>query len=507
MARRWMEKLFLLVFRLRKAGIFYCSEDTTGVQETFDFKQKGYPAVKHSRLLTSAAAACLAAWAVIKFNKDRTDISDTPRKRTLKKDAGKGKEEKKHILLISQYFYPETFRVNDMAAEWVKRGYKVTVLTGIPNYPMGKFFEGYGFKHRRRENWNGADVIRIPLIPRGSSSHKILNAAGMGANYLSFVISGIRWVRKNHIHADLVYTYQVSPMTQALVGVCYAKKYHVPHYLYVTDLWPENVESVTGIHSQAFIRPIQKMSDYIYKNTDRIFTCSQSFISRIEARGIDRSKIEFWPQYAEEFYWPADREGDLLPQDGIFNLVFAGSVGFAQGLDILVKAAKLLKAEHVVVRFHIIGDGRYLAQLKRNIKTACVEDYFYFIPRQAAEDIPRYLAFADALLLTLSRNDVFSMTLPAKIQSYFACARPVLVSADGEVCDIVNHTGAGLCSSAEDAAGFAENIKKMMQMDKSEQTKMGENALAYAAKHFNKKRQMDRLDEVFADLRIREEKQ
>ena len=151
MARRWMEKLFLLVFRLRKAGISYCSEDTTGVQETFDFKQKGYPAVKHSRLLTSAAAACLAAWAVIKFNKDRTDISDTPRKRTLKKDAGKGKEEKKHILLISQYFYPETFRVNDMAAEWVKRGYKVTVLTGIPNYPMGKFFEGYGFKHRRRD--------------------------------------------------------------------------------------------------------------------------------------------------------------------------------------------------------------------------------------------------------------------------------------------------------------------------------------------------------------------
>lgn len=420
----------------------------------------------------------------------------------------KHRKKKKHILLISQYFYPETFRVNDMAAEWVRRGYRVTVLTGIPNYPMGKFFDGYDYKHRRKERWNGADIIRLPLIPRGNSSHKILNAAGMTLNYLSFAASGRRWVRKHDIHADLVYTYEVSPMTQALIGVWYAKRYHVPHYLYVTDLWPENVESVTGIHSKALIRPVQKMTDYIYQNTERIFTCSKSFVSRIEARGIPRSKIEFWPQYAEEFYYPAERKGDLLLQDGIFNLVFAGSMGFAQGLDILVKAAQMLKTERIRVRFCLIGDGRYLAQLKKNIKAALVEDYFHFIPRQAAQDIPGYLAFADALLLTLSKNDVFSITLPAKIQSYFACGRPVLVSADGEACRIVSRAGAGLCSGAEDAAGFAENIKKMMNMDEAELRKMGENALAYAKKHFNKSRQMDRLDEVFASVpvRIRKEK-
>ena len=211
--------------------------------------------------------------------------------------------------------------------------------------------------------------------------------------------------------------------------------------------------------------------------------------------------FEFWPQYAEEFYKPAEREGDLLPQDGILNLVFAGSVGFAQGLDILVKAAEKLKKDHIIVRFHIIGDGRYLAELQENIKTASVENYFNFIPRQTAEDIPRYLAFADALLITLSKSDVFSITLPAKTQSCFACGRPVLVSADGEIQEIVNRARAGLCSGAEDVDGFVKNIKKMMEMDESERKKMAENALAYAEKYFNKDRQMDRLDEVFMSVR------
>lgn len=413
---------------------------------------------------------------------------------------------KKHILLISQYFYPEAFRVNDMAAEWVKRGYKVTVLTGIPNYPTGKFFDGYGYKHKRRETWNGVDIIRIPLIPRGNSKNKFLNATGMSANYLSFVASGRRWVKKNDISADLVYTYEVSPMTQALIGTWYSKKYNIPHYLYVTDLWPENVESVTGIHSKAVIKPIQKMVDYIYQNTDRIFTCSQSFISRIEAREINKSKIEFWPQYAEEYYKPVAREGNLLPQDGIINLVFAGNVGFAQGMDILVKAAQILKKNHTTVRFNIVGDGRYLPDLQRNIKAVSVEEYFNFIPRQAAEAIPRYLAFADALLITLSKSDVFSITLPAKTQSCFACGKPILVSADGEIQDIVNSARAGLCSGAGDVDGFVENIKKVIVMDEAERKKMGENALAYAEEHFNKDRQMDRLDEVFIGAGDREEK-
>ncbi len=399
---------------------------------------------------------------------------------------------KPHILVISQYFYPETFRINDMASEWVKRGYKVTVLTGIPNYPMGKFFEGYGYRSRRKERWNGMEIIRIPLIPRGNSS------VGMVANYLSFAVSGFIWKAMTDIRADLVFTFEVSPMTQALIGCWYKKKYHVPHYLYVTDLWPENVESVTGIHSKAVIYPIQKMVDYVYKNCDRIFTCSQSFIEPISQRGISKARIEFWPQYAEDFYRPVKKEDSLeKPKDEVLNLVFAGSVGYAQGLGILVEAAKILKSENRRVCFHIIGDGRYLPKLQESIKANNLEDSFNLIPRKPAEEIPKYLAWADALLITLSKSDVFSITIPAKTQSCMACGKPILVSADGEVQEIIQEADAGLCSDAEDVCGFVDNIKSFMELSTDRRNELASNALHYSEIHFNKERLLGRLDEIF----------
>lgn len=159
---------------------------------------------------------------------------------------------KKHILVVSQYFYPEPFRINDICSEWVKRGYQVTVLTGIPNYPQGKYYEGYDLAHKRTEEWNGVKIVRIPLTARGN------NSIGLACNYLSFVISGYIWKCLTEIKADYVFTFEVSPMTQALIGVWYAKKHKIPHYLYVQDLWPENVEIVTGIHSPLVLKPIGK---------------------------------------------------------------------------------------------------------------------------------------------------------------------------------------------------------------------------------------------------------
>lgn len=417
-----------------------------------------------------------------------------------KRDRESDDKGKPHILVVTQYFHPETFRINDMAKEWVRRGYRVTVLTGIPNYPMGRYFEGYDLRHRRREAWNGVDIIRIPLIPRGSSPNKLINWLGMVANYLSFVVSGWWWKNRNNVQADLVYSYEVSPMTQVLVGIWYAKRYHIPHYLYVTDLWPENVEAVTGIHNKTVLGAVQRMVDYAYRNSDRIFTSSKSFVSRIEKRGIDRSRIEFWPQYAEEFYKPMEREGALLPQDGTMNLVFAGSVGVAQGLDVLVKAAVKLKSDRMRVRFNVIGDGRYLAELQANVKAAGVQGFFNFIPRQPADGIPRYLAYADALLITLSRSDVFSITLPAKTQSCFACGRPILVSADGEIQDVVNDARAGLCSDAGDADGLARNIKKLICMSEEERISMAFNALSYSKINFGKEKLLGRLDQVFLQV-------
>ena len=400
-------------------------------------------------------------------------------------------KDRHHILVVSQYFHPEQFRINDICTEWVKRGYRVTVLTGIPNYPQGEYYEGYSKEKNTHGFWNGIEIIRLPIEARGTGS------VGLIKNYLSFVIESRKWVTNTSLKANTVFTYEVSPMTQALAGVWYSRKFKVPHILYVTDLWPENVEIITGINNKAFIGSIQLMVNYIYKHSTWILTSSKSFIPKIEKQGIPSKKIVFWPQYAEDFYKPVEKATvSEIPDDGRFNIVFAGNIGYAQGLGILPKVAVRLKKEERAVRFSIIGDGRFLPELRALAEEYDVTDYFNFIERRPAEDIPQFAAVADALLITLSKSEVFSMTIPAKTQSCMACGRPILVSADGEVQSIIVESGAGLASDAEDEDGLFENIKRMMYMSQKELDKFAENALDYYSRHFDKKKLLDQIDTI-----------
>ena len=404
---------------------------------------------------------------------------------------------KKHILVIAQYFYPEQFRINDICTEWVKRGYKVTVVTGIPNYPQGKYYDGYGLFKKRKETYNGMDIIRIPLIPRGN------NAIMLALNYLSFVVSGFFWKMFTNIKADYVFIFEVSPMTQALPGVWYAKKMKIPCYLYVTDLWPENVEIVAGITNKKILNAIGIMVDYIYKRCDRIFTSSESFIQAIVDRGTKREKLEFWPQYAEDYYKPVDKGNANIPEipnDDIFNIIFAGNIGFAQGLDVLPEAAKILKETNIKVRFNIVGDGRFKETLKAKVEESQVTDYFNFIDKQPATRIPEFMAVSDATLISLSKSKVFSITLPAKTQSCLACGVPVIVSADGEIQDVINKADAGVCSDAGDAKGLAENIQKLVSMPGQKHKDMAQNAVDYYQKNFDKETLLNRMDQWFSNI-------
>ena len=398
-------------------------------------------------------------------------------------------QKKKHILVLSQYFYPESFRINDMCTEWVKRGYKVTVLTGIPNYPMGKFYDGYGYTKKRREEWNGMEIIRIPLIPRGRGS------IGMICNYLSFVVSGFFWSLFTKIKADYLFMFEVSPMTQALVGVWYAKRRKIPCYLYVQDLWPENVMTVTGITNAAIIKPIDKMVDYIYKHTDYIFATSPSFVEAICNRTIkvDRDKVYYWPQYAEEFYQPCQKKTvpEILADDS-FKIVFTGNIGTAQGLQILPKVAELLKDTNV--KFVMVGDGRYLFEFGCEVKKHNVEDMFIMIPRQPAERIPELLAACDVAFLSFQDAELWRKTIPAKLQSYMACGMPIIASAEGETERIVKEAQCGVCCKIGDATALAETIKKMMSLDIHT---MSFNSRKYCEEHFDKQKLMDEMEKYF----------
>ncbi len=386
----------------------------------------------------------------------------------------------KHLLVVTQYFYPEPFRINDMCQEWVKRGYQVTVLTGIPNYPQGKFYEGYGYCKKRKETWNGINIIRIPLIPRGH------HAIGLVCNYFSFVVSGFFWNLINKIDADLVFNFEVSPMTQVKVGIWYAKKHKIPCFLYLQDLWPENVEIITNIHHPIIIKPIGRMVDKIYASCDRIFVTSPSFEQAVIKRGVSAEKVSYWPQYAEEFYTPMKKSA----HEG-FVIGFAGNIGTAQGLDILPKTAQKLKASGINVIFKIVGDGRYKETLVKEIKEKGVDNYFEWVERQPAEKIPGILAQCDAAFVSFMDHPLFAKTIPAKLQSYMACGMPIIASATGETKRIIQEAECGICSDIGDVNGLAESIISLMQANTR---KMGDNARHYFIEHFDKQKLMDRMD-------------
>lgn len=393
----------------------------------------------------------------------------------------------KHILVISQYFHPETFRINDIAVEWVKRGYKVTVLTGIPNYPMGKFFSGYSWTKKRHEKWNGIEIIRIPLIARGHS------AVGMVLNYISFVISGWFWNKFSKLKADIVFSFEVSPMTQVIVGCRYAKKHKIPHFVYVQDLWPENVETVTGIHCKLVIGPIDRMVDKIYREVDRIFVTSPSFVKAVVNRKnrVPKEKVHYWPQYAEEFYRPMEPQSiDGIDKSDSFKIAFTGNIGIAQGLDILPKAAKILKNDNV--KFIIVGDGRYQAEFERQIDELDVRDKFHMIPRVNAENVPEILSACDAGFISFNKTPLWENTIPAKLQSYMACGKAIIASASGETKRVVEEADCGVCCEIGNAKALAEGIRELMKTDSKA---MGIKARQYFEEKFNKKKLMDEMDE------------
>lgn len=399
---------------------------------------------------------------------------------------------KQHILVISQYFYPEQFRINDICQEWVYRGYKVTVVTGIPNYPQGEFYSGYSWFHNRKEEYKGIHIIRLPLIPRGKSAFILM------LNYLSFVISGWFWGMNTRIKADKVFIFEVSPMTQALVGVWYAKRKSLPCFIYVQDLWPENVEVVTGIHNKWILGAISRMTNYIYANCKKIFATSPSFAARIEERKAayqeGKSKVIYWPQYAESFYQPVPKEAlEDMPEGEVFQVIFTGNIGYAQGLDILPQIAEKLQAQRELCKFVIIGDGRYKKELEKEIASRKVEAMFVFAGRKQPQEIPRYLAHCNVAFLSFMNNSLFTMTIPAKLQSYMACGMPILAVAEGETRRVIEEADCGVCCGFNKIDDIVQKILWMKQ-NPTELIEMGKRALEYQNAYFEQQKLLDLIE-------------
>lgn len=388
------------------------------------------------------------------------------------------------ILIICQYFYPEPFRITDIAAALENDGNVVTVLTGTPNYPEGRFYPGYGFFSRKKDNLGGVRIHRVPIIPRGKGK-----ALSLALNYASFAVCGSVWALRTHSgDYDMVLVYQLSPILMAFPGMIAAKRAGVPMVLYVADLWPESLLAAAKIRNMTILRAVDHMVDWIYRRSKTIFVTSRGFIDSIVKRGQPMQKLHYIPQYPEAIYRPTavaqdDPARDELPQG--FNIVFTGNIGKAQGLDVILDAAVEL-GEYDCIHWVIIGDGRAREEFEKTVISRGLDKRVVFLGRRPMDRIPVYLALSDAAFISLSPEPLYALTLPAKIQSYFACGIPVIGSVDGDAARVITESDAGLVGAAGDAHALARNALAMYRSSPNERKRYGENALAYCKGHFCK---------------------
>ena len=394
---------------------------------------------------------------------------------------------KRRLTIISQYFYPEEFRINDLAFEWVKRGYDVTVITGIPNYPKGRFFSGYGWLRKNREVIQGVKVIRLPILPRRKG------LIFLSLNYLSFLVSGFFWALFTRLQSDVVFINEVSPMTQALPGLWFAKRRKTPSILYVQDLWPENVKATLQSDDSLLTRYLARLTKRIFEQTDTILTTSKSFVDNIVARGISKDKVRYWPQYAEDFYQPLPKEAHSATR-----IMFTGNIGQAQGLDLLVEVAKEIPENSNII-FVLVGDGRNKESLLSSILKSNIQHRFEFVDAVPPTEVPKLLAISDAGYIGFNQNTIFEMTIPAKIQSYLACGMPVVASASGEVESIVRENNLGFVSAPGDAKGLLQNIIAFSMLSKEEKEVMSNNAKIYQETHFAKQQLLDEMNFILKE--------
>lgn len=393
----------------------------------------------------------------------------------------------KKILFISQYFYPEVFRGNDIADHLVKKGYGVHVIAGTPNYPVGKFYRGYGWIKRRKEIVKGVHVTRLPIIPRGNNKIMLM------LNYFSFfIISSVYVV----FHAlfnkyDCVFVQQLSPIMMSTPGILYKKLRKVPLYTWVLDLWPESLTAAGGIKNKYVLSFFDFFVKLEYKHSDKILISSRSFTDSILKYGDYSGKVVYYPQWADGVD-DVDNKTILPALPDGFKLLFAGAVGEAHGFECTMQAALLTK-NYKDIKWIIVGDGRKLDWVKKFVKDNRLEDTVLSLGRYPSNTMPRFFEQADVMLVTLRDEPLFKLYAPAKISSYMASARPIIAVLNGEGGELIKEAECGWHIQAGDADSLARLVVELSRVEKSLLYQKGVNGKKYYEKFFTKEKCLNKL--------------
>lgn len=408
-------------------------------------------------------------------------------------EAGPSAGEKLRILIVSQYFWPEDVRVNELAIGLVERGHDVTVLTGLPNYPTGEIFPTHGWRGPWTQTHKGVRVVRAPLIPRGRKSKM-----GLVLNYFSFALTAsVLALFRIGRRYDAVFVYEISPVTVGFPGMVAAWKTDAPMFLWVLDLWPESLSASGMLNSRFAERVASWLARRVYAGSDVILASSRGFENSICRVAGERRQVRWFPQW-EDLRKSTVSIGEtglpLLPEG--FKVMFTGNVGASQDFETVVGAASLLK-DRTDIQFVIVGDGHKLDWVREEVAKRGLTQTFHCLGRFSSNTMSAFYKQADTLLISLRDEPAFAVTVPAKLQSYLAAGKPIVSCVSGEVRKIVSDSGAGIAIDAGSAEALAAAIVELAAKSPSERADMGRRGRAYMENHYNMDRLFDQLVEWF----------
>jgi len=402
------------------------------------------------------------------------------------------------ILVVTQYFWPENFRINDLSLGLKKKGHEVQILTGVPNYPGGRFFTGYNFFGPLFETYEDIPVFRVPLIPRGNGSRFRL-----ALNFFSFVFFACFLGPIHRLGTiDLIFIYEPSPITVCLPALLLKKLKSAPVMFWMQDLWPESLSATGAVRSKKILKMVDILVRFIYRGCDRILIQSRAFLNPIKRLGGDPKRVLYFPNSAEKLYKPLTVEQNtsekaLLP-DG-FCVTFAGNIGAAQDFKTILTAFEKFK-NHKDIHLVVLGDGRMFQWVQEQVRIRDLENTVHLLGRHPVEAMPRYFSLSDALLVTLRKEPIFSLTIPSKVQSYLACGKPIIAALDGEGARVVEEAGAGVICPTEDPKALADAVLKLYNMSELDREEIGQNGRRYFEKNFEREMLLDRLEGWMREL-------
>ncbi len=396
------------------------------------------------------------------------------------------------ILVVTQHYWPENFRVTDLCEGLAANGIEVDVLCGLPNYPLGNWFKGYSYTKPRHEIHNGIELFRSGEIPRkGNTGLTIF------LNYVSWPLFSLFHLPRLHGRKyDAVLCYNTSPVLISFPAIVYAKLHKIPLTNYVLDIWPENLYSVLNIKNKLLRSIAQGVSNWHYRKADRLIAMSPSLAERLAVVGKkERSSIAVIPQYCEDFYaYPADCTALRQEFGGRFNLVFTGNFSPAQSLETVIEAACIAKSKGLAcLHLLLVGDGMSRTALEQLVKQKNAQDFITFYGTVPPQRIPEFCALADGLICPLADSPDLGMTIPAKLASYMASRTPILASITGEGALAVEQANCGFATPAGDAAALADSMLALANCSAQQRKQLGENAFAWYSTHYKREILLNQL--------------